>query len=243
MSASTRSRSASATDRRTGATFRRRLLAGHLAGEQAAGEREVRDEAETEALAAGSTSASTSRSARSTRSARRRTARPKRGRARPSSRGFRGVVGRPVGADLALVDQLLDGPRSPRAACRDLPRGAGRGRSARPADDRVTRRWRADVVAAAAALGAVAHRLPELRRQHDAVATTFQDPAEQRLAITRAVDVGGVEERHARVESRIHHRARARLVDSAAEVVAAEPDDADRQIARPEAPRTHSSRL
>ena len=52
-------------------------------------------------------------------------------------------------------------------------------------------------------------------------------PAEELLALRAAVDVGGVEERDARIQRRVDHVLRRRLVDPPAEVVAAEPDDAD----------------
>ena len=58
-----------------------------------------------------------------------------------------------------------------------------------------------------------------------------QDPAQEGLARRASVDVGRVEERHARVERGIDHPLSARLVDPASEVVATEPDDADRQRA------------
>ncbi len=66
--------------------------------------------------------------------------------------------------------------------------------------------------------------LPELRREHDPVATIGDELADEPLAPGAAVDVGGVEERHPSVERRVEHRAGGPLLEPATEVVAAEPD-------------------
>ena len=63
-----------------------------------------------------------------------------------------------------------------------------------------------DVVAGATPCRAVAHVAPELRREHDSIATAAQRVAEDRLAAALvAVDIRGVEERHVRVERGVHH--------------------------------------
>ena len=99
-----------------------------------------------------------------------------------------------------------------------------------------------DVLARAAPLGAVAHRLPPLRREHDPVASPLQRAADHLLAAAlAAVDVGGVEERDAGVDRRVDHRERRVLVDAAAEVVAPEADDGD--LERPERARAHPPNL
>ena len=78
--------------------------------------------------------------------------------------------------------------------------------------------------AARAALALVVDRPAELRRDDHVVAPRAERPAEQHLALRAAVDVGGVEEGDARVERGVDHRRGRRLVDPAAEVVAAETD-------------------
>jgi hypothetical protein len=60
------------------------------------------------------------------------------------------------------------------------------------------------------------------------VASTTRSP-EERLGLRPAVDVGGVEERHAGVEGGVHNAPGALLVDAATEVVTAEAHDADLQ--------------
>ena len=151
------------------------------------------------------------------------------------------VVRRAVGADLALGDELLE------RADRLLERRVGIlfvvlvqldvvGLQA--LQRRVERG--ADVLARAAPLRAVAHRLAELRGEHDLVAASLQHPAEQRLAAALvAVDVRGVEERDARVERGIDDGARRILVDPAAEVVRPEADDGDVELAK--LSRAHAS--
>src|SRR5215213_489825 len=64
----------------------------------------------------------------------------------------------------------------------------------------------------------------ELCREHHAVAPPAEQLPDQALAgAVAAVDVGGVEERHARAERGVDHGARAGAVESPAEVVAAKP--------------------
>ena len=77
----------------------------------------------------------------------------------------------------------------------------------------------------------------ELGREHDLVTTAAQRAPEVRLALTVAVALGGVEERHARLERGIDDGARPVLVDPPAEVVAPEADDRD--LERAERPRLH----
>ena len=81
------------------------------------------------------------------------------------------------------------------------------------------------------------HIHPELRREHDPVAPTREDAAEERLRRRRAVDVGRVEEVHFRIERGVDDPTGTRLVHATAEVVASEPDDAD--LERADLPRFH----
>ena len=98
----------------------------------------------------------------------------------------------------------------------------------------------ADVGARTAGGLAVAEVVPELRREHDLVAPAGERAADDLLAAAPvAVDVRGVEERDARVERGVDHRARSLLVDPAAEVVAAEADDGHLEIGAAEPPRAH----
>ena len=76
------------------------------------------------------------------------------------------------------------------------------------------------------------HLHPELGREHDPIATAGEDPTEERLAASATVDVGRVEEGHAGVQRCIDDAPRAVFVDPAPEVVAPEPDDADRAGSR-----------
>src|SRR5437763_14605938 len=80
-----------------------------------------------------------------------------------------------------------------------------------------------DVRARAAPVGAVSHRLAELRRKHDPLAAPLEDAAEQLFAAALpTVDVGRVEERHVDVEGSVDNSAGCGLVETAAEVLAAE---------------------
>ena len=102
----------------------------------------------------------------------------------------------------------------------------------------------ADVGAGAASGLAVAEVVAELRREHDPVAPPGERAADDLLAAALvAVDVRGVEERDARVERGVDHRARGLLVDPAAEVVAAEPDDGHLEVGAAEAARAHRGSL
>ncbi len=66
---------------------------------------------------------------------------------------------------------------------------------------------------------------PELRREHDPVATTLEDLAEEALApATAAVALRRVEEGDPHVERRVDHGPRCREVEAPAEVVAAQTD-------------------
>ena len=102
----------------------------------------------------------------------------------------------------------------------------------------------ADVRARAAGRLAVAEVVAELRRQHDLVAAAGERAADDLLAAAAvAVDVGGVEERDARLERGVDHRPRRGLVDPAAEVVAAEPDDGHLEVGAAQAARAHPGTL
>ena len=67
----------------------------------------------------------------------------------------------------------------------------------------------------AAGTATVAHVHPELGREHNLVAASRQDLAQELLAapVGTAVDVGGVEERDALLERRVHDCPRAFEVD------------------------------
>ncbi len=74
------------------------------------------------------------------------------------------------------------------------------------------------------------HPVPELRREDDPVAPTFEQLAEEALAVAAAVDVGSVEEVDADFERGIDDLACSREVDPPAEVVAAEADARDLEV-------------
>ena len=91
---------------------------------------------------------------------------------------------------------------------------------------------------ASPALLPAAHRLAELRREHDLVAPAVRERGRAAsAAAVAAVDVGGVEERDAGVECRVDHPARALLAHPATEVVAAEANN--RHVESSEAARAH----
>src|SRR5262249_37272154 len=71
-------------------------------------------------------------------------------------------------------------------------------------------------------------------------APSGEHAAEELLAVTVAVRLGGVEERDPRVERRVDDVLRPRLVEPPAEVVAAEADDRDDEIRRADVPRAHA---
>jgi hypothetical protein len=77
----------------------------------------------------------------------------------------------------------------------------------------------------------------ELGREYDPLAAATERAPEERLAQPVAVAIGGVEEDDAGVKCGVDHGARRGLVDTAAEVVAAEPNEGD--FERPERPRPH----
>ena len=210
---------------------------GDLAGEQAAREWEERDEARARGVrrresrrfrphGAATSTGSAPRRTRPTRS-------PWRGRgSRPGSSMFRR-------RESCLRRRARRARRSfPRAASRCPPRDVGRDR--RPRSEvgaAMPRALRGDSSASRAAR-AVAHLLAELRREHHVAAASTKRAAEQLFApAVVAVDVGGVEERDAGVERGVDHCARCRLVDPAAEVVAAEAHHTDGE--RSEVPRAH----
>ena len=92
---------------------------------------------------------------------------------------------------------------------------------------------------AARQVGRVVHLLAPLRRDHHVASA--QRSAEVLLALPLSVDVGGVEERHARVERRVDDLLRRRCVEPRAEVVAAEADDRDLGAVTAEAARPHAA--
>ncbi len=101
-----------------------------------------------------------------------------------------------------------------------------------------------DVGAGAASGLAVAQVISELRREDDLVTPSGERAADDLLAAAPvAVDVRGVEEGDVRVERGVDHRARGLLVDAAAEVVAAEPDDGHLEVGAPQTARAHRRRL
>jgi len=77
---------------------------------------------------------------------------------------------------------------------------------------------------AADGVPSAARIVAELRGEDDAVAAPLEQLAEEALAVAVAVDVGRVEEVDAGVEGGVDDLPRPREVDAAAEVVAAEPD-------------------
>jgi hypothetical protein len=84
----------------------------------------------------------------------------------------------------------------------------------------------------------------ELRRQHDLVAPAGERAADDLLAAAAvAVHVCRVEEGDADVERRVDHGVRGRLVDAAAEVVAAEPDHGHLEVGAAQAARAHPGTL
>ena len=86
-------------------------------------------------------------------------------------------------------------------------------------------------------LRALAH--PELGREHDLIATPFEDLAEETLALAAPVDVRRVEEVDPFLERALDDGPRPVEVEAAAEVVAAEPDPRDLDAARPELVHPH----
>ena len=102
----------------------------------------------------------------------------------------------------------------------------------------------ADVGTCAAGRLAVAEVVAELRRQHDPVTPSGKRAADDLLAAAAVpVDVGGVEERDARVEGGVDHRAGGGFVDPAAEVVAAQADDGHFEVGAAQAARAHPGTL
>ena len=202
-------------------------LARHLAGEQAARQREVRDEPEPEPLAGRQQLVL--RAAREPRVfALLRDETPGLRSPSPRSQGLRRVVRRAVRADRALARRARRAPRSsPRAACRDPPRGAGRGRSRRSGAAAAMPRAPRGCSRASRGARAVAHRAcrTSSRARRGRGGPASARPSSASLPPRVAVDVRGVEEGDAGVERRVHDRARGCLVEPAAEVVAAEADD------------------
>jgi hypothetical protein len=72
------------------------------------------------------------------------------------------------------------------------------------------------------AVASLAHA--ELRRDHGVPATAFKDLADVALAFSAAVDVRGVEVRHAGRQRSLDDAAAALVVESPTEVVRSEPD-------------------
>ena len=215
--------------------LRRRLAAAVLAGEQAAREREVRDDRRARAarrpapprprlaleqavlVLDGDEAACRSRGDASA--------------SRPcSAREVRAADG----AHLALVDQLARARRaSPRSASPRRGGGTGRGRSGRSAAAAATPRPPSGCTRASRGTSAPSppSSVPNFVASTTRSRRPCERPAEQLLAAAAvAVDVRGVEERDARVERGVDDRARRLLVDPPAEVVAAEPDDGHLKI-------------
>jgi hypothetical protein len=90
---------------------------------------------------------------------------------------------------------------------------------------------RADVRRARAGRPLLVDRHAELGREDDVLAARSECPAQEFLALGLPVDVGGVEQRDAGIERGVDDRARGGLVDPTAEVVTAEPDDRDSEVA------------
>ncbi len=83
----------------------------------------------------------------------------------------------------------------------------------------------ADPSARSAAVPHAPRRMAELGGDHGLLAPSLERRAEHLLALSAAVDVGGVEEGDPLLERRVHDARRARCVDAAPEVVATEADD------------------
>ncbi len=82
----------------------------------------------------------------------------------------------------------------------------------------------------------------ELRGEHDLIAATFENLAEEALASpASSVDLGGVEEGDARVDGGVHHEPRRLEVEATAEVVATEPDTRNTQATRAEIDELHAA--
>src|SRR5581483_1285468 len=87
------------------------------------------------------------------------------------------------------------------------------------------------------------HRLAELRRDDDPVASALERAADVLLARPLRVDVGRVEERDAGVERRVDDGERLLVVAAAAEVVRAEADDRDLRPALAQVSCAHGATL
>src|SRR5438270_444382 len=102
----------------------------------------------------------------------------------------------------------------------------------------------ADVLARAARLGRVRiHRLAELRREEEGVASPLERTSDELLARALRVDVRRVEERYPLLDRLFQHGLRLLVIDSRAEVVRAEPDDRDLGAFRAERTRLHAGLL
>ena len=95
----------------------------------------------------------------------------------------------------------------------------------------------------AALFGVLADLHPEFGGQHDFMAALAQRLAEEFLRLRPAIDVGGVEQGDPGVEGGVHHGLGLGLIDAHAEVVAAQPHDADLQPRIPQPTDLHSGVL
>ena len=94
---------------------------------------------------------------------------------------------------------------------------------------------------AAFELAFVVHRHAEFGDQHDILAAGAERLPQDRLrSAAVAVNVGGVENRDAGIERRVHDVARGRRIEPAAEIIAAEPERRDTQVRRAELTLTHA---
>ena len=98
-----------------------------------------------------------------------------------------------------------------------------------------------DVVARSPGLLGLHPQGAELGGDHDALTPSLECPAHELLGLGLAVDVGGVEEVDPRVQRSLEHRFAGLVVDLHAEVVAAQPEDADFELRIPDAPLLHLS--
>src|SRR5439155_4704963 len=71
----------------------------------------------------------------------------------------------------------------------------------------------------------------ELRDDDNVLAARSERSSQELLGLPAAVDVGGVERRHAGLEGGVDHLPRSGFVDATAEIVAPEPRERDLQLA------------
>ena len=139
----------------------------------------------------------------------------------------RGKVGRAEVADFALLNEVVQGTEGL------LDRGFGVG----PVDlvevyvvgveasEAVFHGVENVVAGSASAVGVVVHGHNELGGYNQAVATTLDPISDHLLGLSEVIDVGGVDEVDAKVESLVKDSEGARLIIAAPEVVGPEADD------------------